>query len=72
MVKIRVQKVVVLTMLNLNFEMSGICLFLIVQKQPPEVFCKKDVLKNTNTDSNTLFSCEICKVFKNIYFDEHL
>ena len=32
-----------------------------VQKQSPDVFCKKKV-----------FSCEICEIFKNMYFQEHL
>ena len=35
-----------------------------VQKQPPEVFFKKVVLKN--------FANTISKIFKNTYFEEHL
>ena len=62
-----------------------------VQKQPPEVFFKKGVLKNfANLTEKHLcwslflikmeawetpaqmFSCEISKIFKNTYFEEHL
>ena len=62
-----------------------------VQKQPPEVFFKKVVLKNfANLTEKHLcwslflikmeawetpaqmFSCEISKIFKNTYFEEHL
>ena len=62
-----------------------------VQKQPPEVFFKKDVLKNfANLTEKHLcwslflikmeawetpaqmFSCEISKIFKSTYFEEHL
>ena len=63
-----------------------------VQKQPPDVFCKKGILKNLanftgkhlywslfliyscrpkpasflKTDSNQVFSCKICEIFKNV------
>ena len=53
-----------------------------VQKQPPEVFFEKGVLKNFvnltgkhlywSFYSTQMFPCEISKIFKNTYFEEHL
>ena len=40
-----------------------------VQKQPPEVFFKKRCSQKL---SEKVFSCEICEIFKNTYFVEHL
>ena len=37
-----------------------------------EVFCKKNILTLLKRDSNTILSCEICEIFKNVYFEEHL
>ena len=53
------------------------------QKQPWEVFYKKSVLKNfakftekhlwqSLFFNKVLFSCELCEIFKNIFFTEHL
>ena len=59
------------------------------QKQPPEVFCKKGVLKNSTNFTGKhlcwglfliklqalglkLFSCEICEIFRNTYFEKRL
>ena len=40
----------------------------------PEVFCKKDVLKNftTFTGKHLVFSSEFCEIFKSTFFIEHL
>ena len=56
-----------------------------VQKQPPEVFpkrrCPSKVLKfhrktpmleSKKETPAIVFSCEICEIFRNIYFEEHL
>ena len=40
------------------------------QKQPPEVFCKKGVLKKETLAQ--VFSCEFCEISKNTFFTEHL
>ena len=53
------------------------------QKQPWEVFYKKSVLKNfakftekhlwqSLFFNKVVFSCELCEIFKNIFFTEHL
>ena len=52
----------------------------IIQKQPPEVFCRKGVLCNfiKFTEKHLcqslfqVFSCEICKISKNTALTEHL
>ena len=61
--------------------------FVNVPKQPPEVFCKRSVLKNfailiklqvfrsaalLKRDSNTVVSCQYWTKFKNTYFEKHL
>ena len=56
------------------------------QKQPPELFYEKGVLKNfcnihrkvaelqpyEEETPKRMFSSEYCKIFKNTYFEEHL
>ena len=56
------------------------------QKQPPELFYEKGVLKNfcnihrkvaelqpyQEETPTRMFSSEYCKIFKNTYFEEHL
>ena len=44
------------------------------KKQPPEVFYKKCLRPTTllTTDSDKGVSCELCEIFKNIFFKEHL
>ena len=52
----------------------------IIQKQPPEVFCRKVVLcnfikftgKHLCQSLFQVFSCEICKISKNTVSTEHL
>ena len=51
-----------------------LCNLCSMQKQPPEVFfgrtlCLQLYLKKSPTQ---VFSCGYCKMFKNIYFEEHL
>ena len=56
--------------------------FIKIQKQPPEVFCKKRCSKNfayftwkqlcRSLFLITLQSCEICETFKSTYCEEHL
>ena len=41
------------------------------QKQPLEVFYKKVVLKSL-ANLTQVFSYEICEIFKNTFFQEHL
>ena len=41
-----------------------------IQKRPPEVFCKKQVLKQIY--KSKVFSCEFCEAFKNTYFVKYL
>ena len=49
-----------------------------MQKQPPEVFYKKTVVKKLAifTEKNlcleSLFNSEYCEIFKSSYFEEHL
>ena len=45
-----------------------------IQKQPPEMFCKKWCSYNIHgkTHAAPVFCCEYCKIFKNTYFEEHL
>ena len=49
-----------------------------MQKQPPEVFYKKTVVKKLAifTEQNlcleSLFNSEYCEIFKSSYFEEHL
>ena len=49
-----------------------------MQKQPPEVFCKKAIVKKITIFTEktplleSLFNSEYCKIFKSIYFEEHL
>ena len=58
---------------------------LIIQRQPQAVFCRKDVLENfanftwkhlrgslLKETAIQVFSREICEIFKNKYFEEHL
>ena len=50
---------------------------LTTKKQPLEAFYKKTVLKNftrpvTLLKIDSMFFCECCKIFKNIYFEKHL
>ena len=78
--------------------MMMMMMMILMQKQPPEVFCKKVVLKNfadftgkhpfssffliklqawrpatlLKKTPAQIFSCEICRIFKNTYFQEHL
>ena len=64
-----------------SLNLDSICVFTlfstIIQKQPPEVLCKKikrpkglqTLKKKTPTQ---VFSCEICRSFKKTYFEEHL
>ena len=48
-------------------------LFRKTQKQPPEGFCKKGVLRSfTKFTGKHLFSCEFCEISKNPFFTEHL
>ena len=56
-----------------------VSLFTKVQKQPPEVFCRKRCSwKFRKIDFITkqplvkAFSCEFCEIFKNTFFTEHL
>ena len=44
---------------------------LLFQKQPPEAFLKGLQLYQKNI-STQVFSYEICEIFKNTYFEEHL
>ena len=60
--------------------------YIAYQKHPSEVFRKKDVLKNLANFTGKhlyrslfliktltqVFSCEICKNFKNTYFEKHM
>ena len=71
------------------------CIFLYsnnwVKKQPPQVFCKKMLLKISQISQEStcvgvvqglklywkatlthVFSCEICELFKNTFFGEHM
>ena len=45
-----------------------------MKKQPQRYLMQKGVLKNfaNFTEKHLVFSCEICKIFKNTYFEEHL
>ena len=48
-----------------------------IEKQPPEVFCKKCVLRNFAKITKKMslaqvFSCEFCDISKNTFFTEHL
>ena len=55
-----------------------------LQKQPPELLCKKGVLRNFAKFTGKhlcqrpvftlaqVFSCEFCKISKNTFFIEHL
>ena len=66
---------------------NDMSLLLKIQKQPPEVFCEKGVLKTfPNLQENPcevcylikkrtltqVFSCVFCKISKNSFFTEHL
>ena len=47
------------------------------KNKPLEAFYKKTVLKNftrpvTLLKIDSMFFCECCKIFKNIYFEKHL
>ena len=48
------------------------CVFLCsnnwVKKQPPELFCKKVNISKILQEN----TCEICEIFKNTYFEEHI
>ena len=63
---------------NVFFYPFSMCL---LQKHPPEVFCKKGVLNNFTIFTgkllcwrleHTCFPVNIAKIFKNTYFEEHL
>ena len=50
-----------------------------IQKQPPEVFYKKLLLKNKQIQIHrktplleSLLNSEYCEIFKSTYFEEHL
>ena len=44
-----------------------------IQKQPLEVFVKTGLLQNYLTETPTqVFSCEICEIFKDTYFEDYL
>ena len=46
-----------------------------LQKQPPEAFCEKGVLRNFEKfigKSNTGVSYEFCEIFQNTFYTEHL
>ena len=50
-----------------------------VQKQPPDMFCKKSLEISQNSQENTyaggltqVLSCEFCELSKNTLFTEHL
>ena len=74
-----------LNLLYTIFIRLGLVMFIfMLQKQPPEVFCKKSVLKNfanftgkdmcwnlflIKTETETqMFSLEYCIIFKNTFF----
>ena len=39
-----------------------------VKKQPPELFCKKVNISQISQENTS----EICEMFKNTYFEEHI
>ena len=39
-----------------------------VKKQPPELFCKKVNISQISQENTS----EICEMFKNTYFEEHM
>ena len=70
--------------MQLHYFESGGSIVLIMQKQPPNVFCKKAAVKNFAIFTGKhlcwsfylvklwIFSCEYCAIFKNTYFEEQL
>ena len=54
------------------WDYKKINLRLSIWKHPLEVFCKKNILTLLKGDSNMILFCEICEIFKNVYFEEDL
>ena len=43
-----------------------------IQKQTSKVFSKRSPESLIKTGFSTVFACECCEIFKNIYFEKHL
>ena len=60
------QKPVRLSAINISFSWKKVFAAAKIQKQPPQVFCKR------RASRASVFSCEYCEIFKNTYLEKYL
>ena len=60
------QKPVRLSAINTRFSWKKVFAAAKIQKQPPQVFCKR------RASRASVFSCEYCEIFKNTYLEKYL